>query len=102
MTLNHFARPPNPIGAWAACSGAGEAGGAEASLQQPWRCEGRGELSALMTLFLKGPASTLKRQIPIKPRKKWEQPEDEWGGKEGGREAAVAESPWATYPPRCG
>lgn len=40
-----------------------------------------------MTLFLKGRASTLKRQIPIKPRKKWEQPGDEWGrGRAGGRE----------------
>ena len=34
-----------------------------------------------MTLFLKGLAKRLKHQIPIKSQKKWEQAEDEWGGR---------------------
>ena len=40
-----------------------------------------GELSPLMTLFLKAPAKRLKHQIPITSQKKWEQAEDEWGGR---------------------
>ena len=49
-----------------------------------------------MTLFLKGPAKRLKYQIPIKSQKKWEQVEDEWGGRLPPPKSPRTTSP--TYP----